>query len=157
AIQYANQHGVIVVCAAGNYGTNIDGSMAYTPASYSTTYPNVIAVAATDSNGALAGFSDYGVRTVQLAAPGVNIFSTSIGNNYGNVSGTSFAAPFVTGTVALVEAAHPNWSMSQVIDAVLDHTTADPALAGKVATGGIVNAAAAVANTDGAYVVSASP
>ena len=67
------------------------------------------------------------------------------------------AAPLVTGTVALVEAAHPTWSMSQVIDAVLDTTTPDPALAGKVTTGGIVNAAAAVANTDGPYVVSGNP
>ena len=67
------------------------------------------------------------------------------------------AAPLVTGTIALVEAAHPTWSMSQVIDAVLDTTTPDPALAGKVTTGGIVNAAAAVANTDGPYVVSATP
>ncbi len=67
------------------------------------------------------------------------------------------AAPLVTGTVALVEAAHPTWSMSQVIDAVVDHTTPDPALAGMVTTGGVVNAAAAVANTDGPYVVSATP
>ena len=67
------------------------------------------------------------------------------------------AAPLVTGTIALVEAAHPSWSMSQVIDAVLDTTTPDPNLVGKVTTGGIVNAAAAVANTDGPYVVSASP
>ena len=64
------------------------------------------------------------------------------------------AAPLVTGTIALVEAAHPTWSMSQVIDAVLDHTTPDAALAGKVTTGGIVNAGAAVANTVGPYVVS---
>ena len=67
------------------------------------------------------------------------------------------AAPLVAGTVALVEAAHPTWSMSQVIDAVLDTTTPDPKLVGKVTTGGIVNAAAAVANTDGPYVVSSTP
>ena len=116
----------------------------------------MISVAAIDSNGALSGFSNYGVGTVQLAAPGVNILSTE-GGGYAYDSGTSMAAPFVTGTVALVEAAHPTWSMSQVIDAVVDHTTPDPALAGKVTTGGVVNAAAAVANTDGAYVVSATP
>ena len=72
-------------------------------------------------------------------------------------SGTSMAAPLVAGTIALVEAAHPTWSMSQVIDAVLDHTTPDAALVGKVTTGGIVNAGAAVANTVGPYVVSGSP
>ena len=82
---------------------------------------------------------------------------SSTNGTYGYDSGTSMAAPLVTGTIALVEAAHPTWSMSQVIDAVLDTTTPDPSLVGKVTTGGIVNAAAAVANTDGPYVVSATP
>ncbi len=143
------------MAAAGNNGTDDDTAF-FAPASYSMTYPNVIAVAATDSNGDLASWSDYGTGSVKLAAPGVNIVST-LGSGYSNLSGTSMAAPFVTGTIALVEAAHPTWSMSQVEDAVLDHTTPDPALTGKVTTGGIVNAAAAVANTDGAYVVSAVP
>ena len=67
------------------------------------------------------------------------------------------AAPMVTGAVALVEAAHPSWTMSQVIDAILDTVTPDPSLAGEVTTGGVLNAGAAVANTDGPYVVSATP
>ncbi len=154
AIQYADSHGVIIVAAAGNNGTS-DTQTTYSPASYSAQFPNVISVAATDSTGALASWSNFGVGTVQLAAPGVNIISTLFGS-YGFMSGTSMAAPFVTGTIALVETAHPTWSMSQVIDAVLDHTTPDPALSGKVTTGGILNAAAAVANTDGAYVTSAT-
>ena len=139
---------MIIVAAAGNNGTD-DDTTPFSPASYSATYPNVISVAAIDSTGALASWSNYGTGTVQLAAPGVNILSTE-GSGYAYDSGTSMAAPFVTGTVALVEAAHPTWSMSQVIDAVLDHTTPDPALAGMVTTGGVLNAAAAVANTDGA-------
>ena len=155
AIQYADSKGVIIVAAAGNNGTN-DTTTMYSPASYSAQYPNVISVAATSNTGALASWSNYGVGSVQLAAPGVNIFSTLF-SSYGYMSGTSMAAPFVTGTVALVEAAHPSWSMSQVIDAILDHTTADSALAGKVTTGGLLNAAAAVANTHGAYVTSAVP
>ena len=93
---------------------------------------------------------------VQLAAPGSNIFGTA-GSGYAYDSGTSMAAPLVTGTVALVEAAHPTWSMSQVIDAVLDPPHPTPRSAGKVTTGGIVNAAAAVDNTDGPYVASATP
>ena len=155
AIQYADQHGVIIVAAAGNNGSN-DSTTPFSPASYSSTYPNVIAVAATDSNGVLASWSNYGTGTVQLAAPGVNDYAT-YPNGYGTDSGTSMAAPLVTGTVALVEAAHPSWSMQQVVDAVVDHTTADPNLSGKVTTGGILNAGAAVANTDGAYVVSGTP
>ena len=158
AIEYADQHGVIIVAAAGNNGTDDDNSSTwFSPASYSVNYPNLITVAATDSNGDLASFSNYGVASVQLAAPGVNIEGIELNGTDGTDSGTSMAAPLVTGTIALVEAAHPSWSMSQVIDAVLDTTTPDPNLVGKVTTGGIVNAAAAVANTDGPYVVSASP
>ncbi len=158
AIAYADQHGVIIVAAAGNDGTDDDNSGTwFSPASYSVNYPNLITVAATDSNGDLASFSNYGVASVQLAAPGVNIESTELNGTDGTDSGTSMAAPLVTGTIALVEAAHPSWSMSQVIDAVLDTTTPDPNLVGKVTTGGIVNAAAAVANTDGPYVVSSTP
>ncbi len=156
AIQYADENGVIIVAAAGNDAADDDTTF-FSPASYSAQYPNVIAVAAIGSNGALASFSDYGTGTVQLAAPGVNVYSTDSGGKYGTMSGTSMAAPLVTGTVALVEAAHPTWTMSQVIDAVLDTVTPDPALAGKVTTGGVVNAGAAVANTDGPYVVSATP
>jgi subtilisin family serine protease len=157
AIQYADQHGVIIVAAAGNSASNDDNASTwFAPASYSVDYPNLISVAATDFNGGLASWSNYGVHSVQIAAPGVNLYGLS-GSGYTTDSGTSMAAPLVTGTVALVEAAHPTWSMTQVVDAVLDTTTLDPLLAGKVKTGGIVNAAAAVANTDGPYVASASP
>ena len=156
AIQYADQNGVIIVAAAGNDGANDDTTF-FAPASYSAQYPNVIAVAAIGSNGSLASWSDYGTGTVQLAAPGVNVYSLNSSGGYSTMSGTSMAAPLVTGTVALVEAAHPSWTMSKVIDAVLDTVTRDPALAGKVTTGGVVNAGAAVANTDGPYVVSATP
>ncbi len=158
AIQYADDHNVIVVAAAGNNGTNDDNSSTFfSPASYSVDYPNLISVAATDSSGKLAGWSDYGVKSVQLAAPGVNVYSTTSSGGYGTDSGTSMAAPLVTGTIALVEAAHPSWTMTQVIDAVLDHTTPDSNITGKVATGGIVNAGAAVANTVGPHVASSSP
>ena len=92
---------------------------------------------------------------MQLAAPGVNIISTLF-SSYGFMSGTSMAAPFVTGTVALVESAHPTWTTTQVVDAILDHTTAAPSLAGKVTTGGILNAGLAVANTNGAYITAAA-
>ena len=158
AIQYADSAGVIIVAAAGNNDTDDDNSSTwFSPASYSVDYPNLISVAATDNNGELASFSNYGVESVQLAAPGLNVYGVYSTGGYGDDSGTSMAAPLVTGTIALVEAAHPSWSMSQVIDAVLDTTTPDPNLVGKVSTGGIVNATAAVANTDGPYVVSGTP
>ncbi len=156
AIAYADEHGVIIVAAAGNNGAD-DDTTPFSPASYSADYPNVISVAATYSNGGLASFSNYGVGTVQIAAPGNQVYGLYNSGTYGTDSGTSMAAPLVTGTVALVEAAHPTWTMSQVIDAVLDTVTPDPALVGKVTTGGIVNAAMAVANTDGPYVTAATP
>src|SRR5262249_36075512 len=156
ALQYAGQHGVIVVCAAGNSGTNDDTNF-FAPASYSVQDPNVISVAATNSSGGLPSWSNYGINSVQLAAPGVGVYSLKSNGSDGTLSGTSMAAPLVTGTIALVWSAHPTWSMSQVIDAVLDHTTPDPSLTGKVTTGGIVNAGSAVANTVGPYVVSGNP
>jgi subtilisin family serine protease len=158
ALKYADQHGVIVVCAAGNSGTNDDNaSTFFAPASYSLQDPNVISVAASTSGGQKAGFSNYGVNSVQLAAPGVSVYSLGSGGTDGLMSGTSMAAPLVTGTIALVYSAHPTWSMSQVIDAVLDHTTPDSNLNGVVKTGGIVNATAAVANTDGPHGVASTP
>ncbi len=78
AIQYADQNGVIIVAAAGNNGTDDDNAHCFSPASYSVDYPNVISVAAIGSNGALACCSNYGVGSVQLAAPGVNIFSIEL-------------------------------------------------------------------------------
>jgi subtilisin family serine protease len=155
ALQYADQQGVIVVCAAGNSGTNDDTSF-FAPASYSVQDPNVISVAAIGSNGALASWSNYGINSVQLAAPGLAVYSLTSSGSDGTLSGTSMAAPLVTGTIALVWSAHRTWSMSQVIDAVVDHTTPDSNLAGKVKTGGVVNATAAVANTDGPHVVAST-
>ena len=158
AIQYADEYGVIIVAAAGNNSSDNDNASTwFSPASYSVDYPNLISVAATTFSGNLAGFSNYGVQSVQIAAPGYNLYGLGLNNNYSTDSGTSMAAPLVTATVALVEAAHPTWSMSQVIDAVIDTATPDPNLVGKVTSGGIVNVQAAVANTDGPYVASSTP
>jgi len=131
AINNARNHGVIIVAAAGNDGTNNDTSPVY-PASY--TADNVISVAATDRYDHLANFSNYG-QSVDIAAPGVSIYSTLPNGRYGTYSGTSMAAPHVTGSLALVWDAHPNWTYRQVIDAVLNTADRVPSLAGEVATG----------------------
>ena len=95
AIQYADNAGVIIVAAAGNSGTDDDNSSTwFSPASYSVNYPNLISVAATDINGNLASFSNYGVASVQIAAPGVNDYGLYNSGNYGTDSGTSMAAPW---------------------------------------------------------------
>src|SRR5205807_10031780 len=105
---------------------------------------NVVAVAATDRRDALTAYSNYGARTVDLAAPGQNILSTWMNGRYVTTSGTSMATPMVTGTLALVRAVHPDWTYAQLINQVVSTVDRLPALAGKVASGGRVNAAHAV-------------
>jgi serine protease len=147
AIDYARAHGVIFVTSAGNNAANNDVSPAY-PADY--TQDNVIAVAATDWNDNLATFSNYGAKTVALAAPGSYIYSTypteiDAASPYRYYSGTSMAAPFVSGAMALVWGMHPEWSYSQVINDVLKTVDPLPSLSGKVKTGGRLDLAKAVA------------
>jgi hypothetical protein len=133
---------MVFVAAAGNSGLNTDTSP-FWPASGGE--PNEIAVAASQSNGTRAGFSNYGPKTVGLFAPGSSIESTWPNKQYAYLSGTSMAAPFVTGTVALVAGLHPTWSYSQLINQVETTATEYQWLAGTAVTGAIVNAGAAVA------------
>ncbi len=143
AIANAQAHGQIFVAAAGNEGTNNYTIPDY-PASFSTSLTNVVAVAATTNTDQLAYFSNYGPDSVALAAPGVNIYSTLPGNQYGAMSGTSMAAPQVAGAMALVWGLHPTWNYVQVIEQVLSTTDKLPSLQGKVETGGRLDVAAAV-------------
>ena len=98
AIAAAAYKHVIVVASAGNSGPGDDTVL------YPAKYPEVIAVAATDQSDAAASFSSTGLA-VELAAPGVSIYSTVKGGGYAYMSGTSMAAPHVSGTAALVIAA----------------------------------------------------
>ena len=111
AIQAANDAGILFVAAAGNSGTNNDASPQY-PANYDS--PNVISVAATDQNGQLASFSNYGATTVDLAAPGVSIYSTTPNNTYSTYSGTSMATPHVSAVAALAWALNPDATVAEV-------------------------------------------
>ena len=140
AIEAARDKGHIVVAAAGNSGTNNDGDPNY-PASYGM--DNIVSVAALDRNGQLAGYSNYGVQSVDVAAPGGDILSTLPGGGYGTKSGTSMATPHVAGTLALVWSQHPEWSYQQVVSQVESTAVRTSALAGKIKFG-LVNAAAAV-------------
>jgi subtilisin family serine protease/subtilisin-like proprotein convertase family protein len=141
AIQSARLRGMIFVAAAGNFGMNLDTSPTY-PAAFPL--DNVVAVAATDRNDQLVSYSDYGAHTVALAAPGQAILTTAPGNGYDVDSGTSLAAPFVSGAMALVWAEHPGWTYTQVIHQVLSTVDPLPGLKGKTGTGGRLDLAAAV-------------
>lgn len=104
AVREADRRGVLFVAAAGNEGMNSDVVPSF-PASYPI--PNVLTVAATDWNDELAEFSNFGIRSVHLAAPGVSILSTAPDNRLAFMNGTSMAAPHVTGCAVLVKSSHP--------------------------------------------------
>lgn len=122
AIRAFGNQGGIFVAAAGNEATNNDVTPSY-PANYDL--PNVISVAASDSRDRLASFSNYGT-SVDIAAPGVSIYSTLPSNRYGSYNGTSMAAPHVAGAAALIKAARPDWTSNQIISAL--YSSADPVL-----------------------------
>ena len=143
AITNARNAGHIFVAAAGNSALNIESSPVY-PASF--TQDNIISVAATDHNDALASYSNHGSTSVDIAAPGSRIYSTLRNNSYGLMSGTSMAAPHVTGAVALLWDTHPDWTYKQVINQILGNTDPLASLTGKVATGGRLNLQKAMSN-----------
>ena len=141
---------IAVVAAAGNdNGNNNDDFINRVwPAEYTRdpSISNVLAVAATDTNGALAGFSNFGPNSVQIAAPGESIYSTYGGNaGYAHVNGTSFSTPIAGAVLGLVMAAHPELLPAEAIDRVVQGGDFDARLAGLVQSGKRVNLAGALA------------
>lgn len=137
----AQDAGVLVVVAAGNSG----GSQALYPAALTEMFDNVISVASSGQNDQLAASSNYSIdgSTVDIAAPGVNLLSTTPNDQYGTKSGTSMAAPVVAGAAAVIWAANPNYTYLDVIAAI--ETTVDPIadLSKPIGTNGILNLAGA--------------
>ncbi|PWR69616.1 S8 family peptidase [Methanospirillum lacunae] len=131
----------VVVCAAGNTGANADTNPIY-PAAYTSN--NVISVAATDYNDKLASFSNYGQQSVDLAAPGVSIYSTAPSGGYKFMNGTSMATPYVSGVAALLKSQNPSMTAVQIKSRILSSCDILSSLSGKVATGGRLNAAKAL-------------
>lgn len=144
ALDHARSAGLLIVCAAGNDGQNNDSTGAF-PAGYRL--PNVLSVAALDRFGRLADFSNYGVETVHLAAPGTEIFSCGIAgdDSYAVMQGTSMAAPHVAGVAALIWSRLPQATATEVRQRLLQSVVPLPSLAAKVQSGGMVSAFRALA------------
>jgi thermitase len=143
AIRAAGEQGILFVAAAGNNSTDND-KRAHYPSNYNL--PNVISVAALDRTDSLASFSNFGVKTVHVAAPGRDILSTWLNDDYREASGTSMAAPQVSGVAALVLAAEPKLSVEKLRERILKSVDKIDSLNGKVASGGRINAAKALGN-----------
>lgn len=140
-IQKLGEAGILVVAAAGNAYADNDQSKAGYPAGYDL--PNLLAVAATNRQDEIASFSSYGPIGVDVAAPGLQIITTTLGNGYTpqpGVSGSSFSTGYVSGIAALLRMYHPADSAAAIRARLLQG--ADPgANANQYTAGGRVNAA----------------
>lgn len=144
AIDALGNAGVLQVFAAGNDGRNIDSNPSY-PASYNS--PWIISVANSTTADARNSGSNYGAASVDLAAPGTSILSTiNTAGNYTSLTGTSMAAPHVTGAAALLAAHNPNLSSASLKASILNNVDVLAAWNGVVKTGGRLNVAQALQN-----------
>jgi subtilisin family serine protease len=142
-IRKAHDAGILFVAASGSSSSDNDTSQRY-PAAYGV--GNIISVAATDQRDALAQFSNYGAKSVHLAAPGKDILTTTLGNDYEQHSGTSMATAFVSGVAALALSAQPGLSVEELRSLLLRSVDTVPGLRDKVSTGGRINADKATRN-----------
>ncbi len=146
AIARADANGHLFVAAAGNGGSDGVGDNNDRYAHYPSSYPNsnIVAVAATDDRDTRASFSNFGAKSVDLAAPGVNILSTLPDNTYGAYSGTSMATPHVAGVAALVKSRNTTYDDAQLKSRLLNTVDKKTSLDRRLLTGGRLNAARAV-------------
>ncbi len=140
--EIGKKYKVLVVAAAGNDSSgpfswhNNDEDPKY-PASFDS--ESLLVVASTTSSGSLSSFSNVGIKTVDVAAPGSNIYSTINGNKYGNASGTSMAAPNATGVAAMILGYFPNLSATELKSVMMKSVTPVSSFKNHVVSGGRVN------------------
>ncbi len=137
AIKRAIQRGIVVVCSAGNSGQDVD-TTSYYPAAFKL--PDLIAVAASDGFDQLTSWTNWGRKSVSLAAPGVDILTTQKGGGYWNVSGTSAAAPLVSGVAGLLKSANPSLNPHAIRQALNKGARQVVSLDRKVESGGVLSA-----------------
>ncbi len=140
AVEYAADQGTLMIASAGNSGPSEDS------VNYPAAYPEVMAVTATDKNNELADFSSRGSE-VELAAPGVSIYSTLADNSYDTYSGTSMASPHVAGIAALAWSVDPTLISTEVRE-VLNSTAKNIGLSSNQQGHGLVRADRAVDSLD---------
>jgi subtilisin family serine protease len=150
AIKFARDRNSLFVAASGNDGKNTDSSPNY-PSNYDV--ENVISVAASDRNDRLASFSNFGVKTVDLAAPGVSILSCRPGDRYQSLQGTSMATPHVSGVAGLILAQNSGLSYRQVLVRLLASVDRKSQFDGDLLTGGRLNAFNALTTNPLVFVV----
>jgi len=140
-IRKAHEEGILFVAAAGNASSDNDQTPHY-PSSYNL--GNVVSVAALNRNDQLASFSNYGAKSVHVAAPGEEILSTWLEHSFSEKKGTSMATPFVAGVAALILSQNPKMSVDDLRAKLLKSVDPVPSLKGRVTSGGRINAAKAV-------------
>lgn len=117
-LREAERKGILVVCAAGNEGSDIDqGKTAFYPASYSL--DNVLSVSGYDQEVKTVNSSNFGIKNVDIAAPGYRIRGPLPNGRSGYLTGTSQATAFVTGVAALIKSNYPELTMAQLKSAIL--------------------------------------
>lgn len=149
AIKFVGEnYGVLVVAAAGNDSLNLDNSPHY-PAAFKNDH--LLVVASTASSGSLSSFSNYGPKSVDLAAPGSSIYSTFKGNRYASLSGTSMATPTTVGVAAEVLAQYPDLGALELKKLLMDTISPVSSFKGRMMAPGRVDLVNALKKARGTF------
>ncbi len=145
AITASEQADILFVAAAGNDAVDNDQNPHY-PSNYEN--DNVLSIASTDSRDNMSSFSQWGLTSVDMGAPGSGILSTVPGNSYATYSGTSMATPHVAGAAALVLSVNPDLTTLELKELLMSSGDANAALNGKTVAGTRLNVNQALIDAD---------